>query len=161
VWSPVIRHALLVKGDDRQRLLLEGWIKPFKREEERERVEKKKQKQEKEKKKQERNQRGFNPVEPRDESDTLLIPHPFYRKFGLFYEDLFIERPQVQEALRRLPDDLMQARLRRMKTASQCYATGTELPKGEWVTEEQDVPYLTPYLNEVQREDHDRIAFWN
>merc|ERR1711916_174783 len=84
-----------------------------------------------------------------------------HRKYGLFYDDLFIERPEVQEALRRLPDDLMQARLRRMKTASQCYATGTELPKDQWVTEEQDRPYLTPYLEEVERENHDRISFWN
>ena len=83
-----------------------------------------------------------------------------HRKYGLFYEDLFIERPDVCEALRRLPEHLQQARLRRMKTASQCYVTQTELPKEEWVTDEQDVPYLTPYLEEVERENHDRLAYW-
>lgn len=55
----------------------------------------------------------------------------------------------------------MQGRLRRMKTASQCYATQTELPKDQWVTEEEDVPYLSPYLNEVERENHDRLAYWH
>ncbi len=78
----------------------------------------------------------------------------------MFYEDLFIETPQVREALRRLPDDLMQARLRRMKTASQCYATQTELPPHEWVTEEQDVLYLSPYVKEVEREEFDRVNYW-
>ena len=81
-------------------------------------------------------------------------------KYGLFYEDLFIERPEVREALRRLPEDLMQGRLRRMKTASQCYATNTELPLEEQITEEQDVLYLSPYLLEVERENHDRLAYW-
>jgi ubiquinol-cytochrome c reductase subunit 7 len=78
----------------------------------------------------------------------------------LLYEDLFIETPQVREALRRLPDDLMQARLRRMKTASQCYATQTELPAHEWITEEQDVLYLSPYVSEVEREEFDRVNYW-
>ena len=81
-----------------------------------------------------------------------------HRKYGLFYEDLYIETPAVCEALRRLPDDVMQGRLRRMKIASQCYVSHTEVE--EPVTEEQDVPYLTPYLNEVEREDFDRIAYW-
>jgi ubiquinol-cytochrome c reductase subunit 7 len=48
-----------------------------------------------------------------------------------------------------------------MKTASQCYATQTELPKDQWITEEQDVPYLSPYILEVERENHDRVAYWN
>jgi ubiquinol-cytochrome c reductase subunit 7 len=81
-----------------------------------------------------------------------------HRKYGLFYEDLFIETPAVTEALRRLPDDVLQGRLRRMKIASQCYITHSEVD--EPVTEEQDLPYLTPYLTEVEREDHDRIAYW-
>ncbi len=83
-----------------------------------------------------------------------------HRKYGLYYEDLFIETEAVQEALRRLPDDVMQARLRRMKVASQCYVTNTELPREEWVTDEQDVPYLSPYVKEVEREDRDRTLFW-
>lgn len=66
----------------------------------------------------------------------------------------------MREALRRLPDDLMQARLRRMKTASQCYATQTELPPAQWVTEEQDALYMTPYVSEVEREEFDRVSWW-
>ncbi len=81
-----------------------------------------------------------------------------HRKYGLLYEDLFIERPAVCEALRRLPDDLQQARLRRMKIASQCFVTQTEVERP--VTEEEDVAYLSPYLAEVEREDFDRVAFW-
>jgi hypothetical protein len=76
------------------------------------------------------------------------------------YEDLYIETPTVREALRRLPDELMQGRLRRMKTASQCYATGTELPVEEQVTDEEDEMYLTPYLEEVEKEELDRVAYW-
>merc|ERR1711916_61326 len=84
-----------------------------------------------------------------------------HRQYGLFYEDLFIEDVQNQEALRRLPENLMQARLRRMKTASQCYATQTVLPREQWVTDEEDVQYLTPYLNEVEQEDEDRMSYWH
>jgi ubiquinol-cytochrome c reductase subunit 7 len=62
------------------------------------------------------------------------------------------------EALRRLPEDVLQGRMRRMKIASQCYLTHTEVQPH--ITEEQDVAYLTPYLKEVEREDHDRIAYW-
>ena len=64
------------------------------------------------------------------------------------------------QALRRLPDDVLQARLRRMKTASQCYVTDKELPREKWVTDATDLPYLSPYVKEVEREDHDRTTFW-
>jgi len=83
-----------------------------------------------------------------------------HRTYGLYYDDLAIETPDVREALRRLPDDLMQARLRRQKVASQCYATQTEVPEAERPTDETDVRYLHPYVQEVERENYDRIAYW-
>ena len=47
-----------------------------------------------------------------------------------------------------------------LQTASQCYATHTELPPHEQVTDEQDALYLSPYVREVEREDYDRVNYW-
>jgi len=51
--------------------------------------------------------------------------------------------------------------MRRLKVASQLFLTQKQLPKEQWTTEEEDVAYLTPYMDEVEQEDKARAAFWN
>jgi len=82
-----------------------------------------------------------------------------YRRYGLFFEDLLIETPDVRAALFRLPKDVLSLRDDRIKRALVISTGGDELPKDQWTTQEQDLPYLAPYLSSVVQERRDREAF--
>ncbi|KAF3917519.1 Cytochrome b-c1 complex subunit 7 [Orbilia brochopaga] len=83
-----------------------------------------------------------------------------YRKLGLLYEDLYREEsPTVQLALKRLPPKLAYDRAFRIRRALQCSMTHTILPKEEWITSDEDVPYLSPYIEEVEKEQEERKMF--
>ncbi|EWC45834.1 hypothetical protein DRE_04841 [Drechslerella stenobrocha 248] len=83
-----------------------------------------------------------------------------YRKVGLMYEDLIREEsPVVQLALKRLPPRLAYDRAFRIRRALQCSTTHTLLPKEEWIKSEEDVPYLTPYIEEIEKENAERKMF--
>lgn len=71
---------------------------------------------------------------------------------GLFIQDIFDQTPETLEAVKRLPPDVFEARNRRMQIADHLYFIREELPKEQWTKYEEDVKYLTPYLNEVRRE---------
>jgi len=82
-----------------------------------------------------------------------------YRRYGLRFEDLLIETPDVALALKRLPKDVLSDRDDRIKRAFVLQVGGNELPRAEWTGEAQDLPYLAPYLAGVVQERRDREAF--
>ncbi|KYM99293.1 Cytochrome b-c1 complex subunit 7 [Cyphomyrmex costatus] len=60
--------------------------------------------------------------------------------------------PIVKEAIRRLPQKLLDERNFRIVRALHLSACHRVLPKEQWTKFEEDVPYLTPYLDEVEKE---------
>ncbi len=80
-------------------------------------------------------------------------------KFGLRYDDLLINSPDVKEAVNRLPEDERQARYARMKRASDCDVKHKYIP--EHLRDEKDVfvPYLTPRVEEVRRSRVEKAVY--
>lgn len=65
----------------------------------------------------------------------------------------------MHEAIRRLPEEEQLARAYRFRRAFQLSIQHTELPKAEWTKPEEDIRYLTPILEQVEREMSERKAF--
>lgn len=70
-----------------------------------------------------------------------------------------MEYPYVQEALLRLPKSELIARTSRIREALVANSQNRQLPEEMWTKPEEDTPYLSPYIQEVQREWADRAAF--
>ncbi|XP_030268737.1 cytochrome b-c1 complex subunit 7 [Sparus aurata] len=75
-----------------------------------------------------------------------------FNKLGLMRDDTIYEDEDVKEAIRRLPEDLYNDRTFRMKRALDLSMKQQILPKDMWTKFDEDVPYLTPYVDEVVRE---------
>ncbi|XP_054841973.1 cytochrome b-c1 complex subunit 7 [Eublepharis macularius] len=75
-----------------------------------------------------------------------------FNKLGLMRDDTLHEDEDVKEAIRRLPEDVRNERLFRLKRAIDLSMRHRILPKEEWVKYEEDKLYLQPYLKEVIRE---------
>ncbi|KAI8813882.1 cytochrome b-c1 complex subunit 7 [Cladochytrium replicatum] len=76
-----------------------------------------------------------------------------YRQKGVLYDDLIPEENSIMiEALRRLPPQEFQERLFRIRRMFQASATEKPLPKELWTKPEEDVPYLSPYITQVEKE---------
>merc|ERR1712212_180793 len=75
-----------------------------------------------------------------------------FNKIGLYRDDTIYEDSDVKEALRRLPENLYNERMFRVKRAMDLSMKQAILPKDQWIKYEEDVHYLTPYLDEVIRE---------
>jgi len=76
-----------------------------------------------------------------------------FNQYGLYHDDALNESDDVKEALRRLPQHLLDERAFRIQRAVQCSMMKTVLPKDQWPTYEEDRAngrYLTPYLKEVR-----------
>ncbi|KAF8242223.1 ubiquinol-cytochrome c reductase complex 14 kDa protein [Wilcoxina mikolae CBS 423.85] len=83
-----------------------------------------------------------------------------YRKVGLVYDDLIAEENDVvQKALKRLPPRLVYDRMFRQRRAMQCSLAHQILPLEEQTKPEEDIHYLRPYIEEVQREFAERKEF--
>ncbi|KAJ7337981.1 hypothetical protein JRQ81_010507 [Phrynocephalus forsythii] len=82
-----------------------------------------------------------------------------FNKIGLMRDDLLIEDDDVKEAIRRLPEDVYNERIFRMKRAMDLTMKHQILPKEQWVKYEEDKRYLEPYLKEVIRERLEREAW--
>jgi len=54
---------------------------------------------------------------------------------------------------------VLAARDDRIKRAMVLSSGGDELPAAQWTSEEDDLPYLAPYLSLVVQERRDREAF--
>ncbi|RZF48339.1 hypothetical protein LSTR_LSTR010302 [Laodelphax striatellus] len=77
-----------------------------------------------------------------------------YNKYGLLHDDCLQEEDDVdiQTAVERLPQPLMDARNYRTIRAFNLSMLQRYLPKEEWTKIEDDVKYLEPYIEEAKRE---------
>ncbi|XP_041665143.1 cytochrome b-c1 complex subunit 7 isoform X2 [Cheilinus undulatus] len=75
-----------------------------------------------------------------------------FNKLGLMRDDTIYEDADVKEALRRLPESVNNERTFRIKRALDLSMKQQILPKHQWTKYEEDVNYLSPYLEEVIRE---------
>jgi len=91
--------------------------------------------------------------------DKAYIQAMNYQRYGLRFEDLLLETPDVQLALARLPKDVLSDRDDRIKQALVLNTAGDQLPRDQWTKAEEDLPYLAPYLAQVVQERRDREAF--
>uniref|UniRef100_UPI00398EF7A1 cytochrome b-c1 complex subunit 7 n=1 Tax=Pristiophorus japonicus TaxID=55135 RepID=UPI00398EF7A1 len=83
-----------------------------------------------------------------------------FNKYGLMRDDTLYEDNDVKEAVRRLPENLYNERIFRMKRAFDLSMKHQILPKERWTKYEQDVHYLEPYLKEVICERKEKEE-WN
>ncbi|KAJ8020192.1 Cytochrome b-c1 complex subunit 7 [Holothuria leucospilota] len=83
-----------------------------------------------------------------------------FNQMGLMTDDTLRLTPDVVEAVRRLPPDVYNQRAFRIKRALDLSLKHRILPQEEWTKFEEDVRYLKPYLEEVQREMKEK-AEWN
>ncbi|ORZ30658.1 cytochrome b-c1 complex subunit 7 [Catenaria anguillulae PL171] len=85
-----------------------------------------------------------------------------YRQLGLKYDDIIMEEsPVVQEALRRLPREVLADRTYRHRRAFQLSLSHSVLPKEQWTKAEEDKPYLTPYIDMVEKEFAEKAKYDN
>lgn len=82
-----------------------------------------------------------------------------YRKLGLRADDLIQEENEtVQLALKRLPPKEAYDRVFRMRRAFQLSLSHKLLPKEEQTKPEEDIPYLSPIIAEIEAEQKERQA---
>lgn len=76
--------------------------------------------------------------------------------------DMYAEEcvPELEEAIKRLPADVADARSRRISVAFNLSAQHNILPKEQWTKYEEDIKYLDPYIEEVKREMAEKSKFW-
>ncbi|KAF2740690.1 14 kDa subunit of cytochrome bd ubiquinol oxidase [Polyplosphaeria fusca] len=80
-----------------------------------------------------------------------------YRQLGLRCDDLIPEENDiVQLALKRLPPKEAYDRVFRLRRAFQCSVTHHLLPKEEWTKPDEDRPYLTNIIEEIEAEYKER-----
>lgn len=79
-----------------------------------------------------------------------------FNKLGLMRDDCLYEDDDVKEALRRLPENVLNERNYRIVRAVQLNIQHSVLPKEQWTKYEEDIPYLQPYLTEVIKEREER-----
>ncbi|KAG5973635.1 Cytochrome b-c1 complex subunit 7 [Claviceps digitariae] len=76
-----------------------------------------------------------------------------YKKLGLRYDDLYEEeREATQIALRRLSPKESYDRIYRIRRSVQCSIQHKLLPQDQWTKSEEDTPYLTEIIKEVEAE---------
>ncbi|KAI5203372.1 ubiquinol-cytochrome c reductase complex 14 kDa protein [Aureobasidium subglaciale] len=81
-----------------------------------------------------------------------------YRKLGLRADDLIPEESEtVLLALKRLPPKEAYDRVFRMRRAFQCSISHQLLPKNEQTKPEEDIPYLSPIIKEIESEKRERM----
>lgn len=87
---------------------------------------------------------------------------------GLHWHDTWSSHnyPEFAEAIRRLPPSIKDPRDERLYYADELFYRQKWLPYSQWTKYEEDVRYLTPFLEEVYREkaeksQHNESAtFW-
>ncbi|KAF2872559.1 ubiquinol-cytochrome C reductase complex 14kD subunit-domain-containing protein [Massariosphaeria phaeospora] len=80
-----------------------------------------------------------------------------YRQLGLKADDILPEENDVvQLALKRLPPKEAYDRVYRLRRAFQCSVSHQLLPKEEWTKDEEDTPYLTVLIKEIETEMAER-----
>ncbi|KAI8503985.1 PREDICTED: cytochrome b-c1 complex subunit 7-like [Branchiostoma belcheri] len=79
-----------------------------------------------------------------------------FNQIGLLRDDTLRETDDVKEAVKRLPEDVYNARAFRIKRALDLDMKKQILPKDQWTKFEEDVRYLQPYLDEVWKEKKEK-----
>ncbi|KAJ3637644.1 hypothetical protein MTP99_001085 [Tenebrio molitor] len=79
-----------------------------------------------------------------------------FNKYGLMRDDCLYEDDDVTEALRRLPQQEIDARNYRILRAVQLSVQKDILPKNQWTKLEEDRLYLTPVVDQVIKEREER-----
>ncbi|KAF2642273.1 14 kDa subunit of cytochrome bd ubiquinol oxidase [Massarina eburnea CBS 473.64] len=80
-----------------------------------------------------------------------------YRQLGLKADDLIPEENDtVLLALKRLPPNEAYDRVFRLRRAFQCSMSHSLLPKTEWTKPEEDTPYLSEVITEIETEMKER-----
>ncbi|TVY19111.1 Cytochrome b-c1 complex subunit 7 [Lachnellula arida] len=80
-----------------------------------------------------------------------------YRKLGLRADDLIPEESEnVLLALKRLPQKEAYDRVFRLRRAFQCSLAHQLLPKDQQTKPEEDYPYLSPIIKQVEAEAKER-----
>lgn len=82
----------------------------------------------------------------------LTLPHTTRTCAGLLYEDVLVETPDVQLALKRLPKDVMDARELRLKRAMVLSSQQKRLPPEVAAMHDPFKSYLGPYLEAIEQE---------
>jgi len=80
----------------------------------------------------------------------------YFNQLGLRHDDTLMETDEVKEALRRLPKSVLDERQFRISRALYLSMRKEVLPKEEWTKWEEDVKYLQPVLEEVEKEFHEK-----
>ncbi|XP_077990267.1 cytochrome b-c1 complex subunit 7-like [Glandiceps talaboti] len=84
-----------------------------------------------------------------------------FNRLGLLKDDTISERfPEVKEAIKRLPEDVYDERMFRIKRALDLSLKHRVLPKEQWTQYDDDKPYLQPYIDEVLKEMKEQRE-WN
>ncbi|KAG5881142.1 hypothetical protein JTB14_020845 [Gonioctena quinquepunctata] len=83
-----------------------------------------------------------------------------FNKYGLWRDDILHVNDDVQEALRRVPQEVVDQRNYRILRATQLSLQKDILPKEQWTKLEDDKLYLTPIVNDVIKEKEEREE-WN
>merc|ERR1711915_153438 len=104
-------------------------------------------------------QRGLPYTGFKKEAASLLYKLMGFNKYGLMRDDIRMETSDVKEALTRLPPKLYDERQFRISRAIMLSCQRNILPKEQWTKLEDDVMYLKPYIEEVQKERAER-AEW-
>ncbi|KAM7126071.1 cytochrome b-c1 complex subunit 7-like [Molossus nigricans] len=79
-----------------------------------------------------------------------------FNKLGLMRDNTIHVDNDVQEAIRRLPENLYNDRMFCIKRALDLSMRQQILPKEQWTKYEEDKFYLEPYLKDVIREIKER-----
>lgn len=82
-----------------------------------------------------------------------------FNQYGLWRDDLLYESPEVTEALKRLPESVIDERNYRLLRATQLSLQKDVLPKEQWTKLEDDKMYLTPIVKQVLQEKEEE-AEW-
>lgn len=83
-----------------------------------------------------------------------------FNQYGLMLDDVIQMSDTVLKALDRLPQHKLDQRNYRLKRAMILQHSNHVLPKEEWMTLDRDERYLTPYIQDVMREEFEEIE-WN
>jgi len=80
-----------------------------------------------------------------------------YRQLGLRKDDILAEEfGYVKLAISRLPEDEMNGRIFRLQRAADLSAKAQILPADQWTTDEEDVAYIQPLIDQILEEKKER-----
>ena len=102
---------------------------------------------------------SFRPLRPRPTAH-LLPPLFLLSRTGLKYEDLLVEVPDVEKALKRIPADVLEEREQRIKRAFDCSVKRKTLPYENQPAEPLDL-YLGKELAAAQKDREERAILNN